>query len=104
MLIVTELVTSNTVLNFRCSYCSRGQLGHGSTGSCAEPTILNVLNGLTMVSIATGGWHSATVSGMATFQIILLLVPCGSFTSDNALRSDRKIEIANKRWTLTMGR
>ena len=69
VLVLTELVTSNTqCIEFIYSYCSRGQLGHGSTGSCAEPTILDALNGLTMLSTATGGWHSAAISGTVTLQ------------------------------------
>ena len=58
------------VLNLICWNCSRGQLGHGSTGACSEPTIIDALNGLTMVSIAAGGWHSAAISGMFSLQNI----------------------------------
>ena len=44
-------------------HCSRGQLGHGTTDTCTRPTILEALDGLTMVAIETGGWHSAAISG-----------------------------------------
>ena len=44
-------------------FCSRGQLGHGTTESCARPTVVEALDGLTVLSVAAGGWHSAAVTG-----------------------------------------
>ncbi len=42
---------------------SRGQLGHGNTESVSSPRVIEALDGVTMLSIAAGGWHSSVVSG-----------------------------------------
>ena len=41
---------------------SRGQLGHGSLSSEDSPRLVMALDGLKIVKIAAGGWHSAAIS------------------------------------------
>ena len=41
---------------------SRGQLGHGSLTSEAGPRLVAALDGMRIVRIAAGGWHSAAIS------------------------------------------
>ena len=43
--------------------CSRGQLGHGCLEEEASPRIVSALEGLKIIGIAAGGWHSLVVSG-----------------------------------------
>lgn len=43
--------------------CSHGQLGHGGLTSEEEPRAVEVLCGMPMSSVATGGWHSVCISG-----------------------------------------
>ena len=41
---------------------SRGQLGHGGTQSEDGARVVDALDGLTMLTVSAGGWHSAAVS------------------------------------------
>ncbi|XP_040567771.1 RCC1 domain-containing protein 1 [Lepeophtheirus salmonis] len=41
---------------------SRGQLGHGSLHAETQPRPVSLLEGIPVVSIAAGGWHSAVVT------------------------------------------
>lgn len=41
---------------------SRGQLGHGSIENEEEPILVKALEGIRIVSIAAGGWHSCALS------------------------------------------
>ena len=50
-------------INDLCCNFSRGQLGHGDTQNVDEPKIIEALQGITMVKIAGGGWHSVAISG-----------------------------------------
>ena len=42
---------------------SRGQLGHGTVTSEDSPRLVMALDGMKIVKIAAGGWHSAAISG-----------------------------------------
>ena len=44
------------------SYCSRGQLGHGTTDRETQPRRLEALEGVPVATVSAGGWHSAAVS------------------------------------------
>ena len=57
------------------SMYSRGQLGHGSVSVdvVTEPTLISTFQGFTVVAIATGGWHSAALTGTG-FDAFLLLI------------------------------
>lgn len=41
---------------------TRGQLGHGSLASEDSPKLIMALDGMRIVKIAAGGWHSAAIS------------------------------------------
>ena len=41
---------------------SRGQLGHGTLTSEETPRLIRALDGLRIIKIAAGGWHSAAIS------------------------------------------
>jgi len=41
---------------------TRGQLGHGSLASEDSPRLVMALDGMRVVKIAAGGWHSAAIS------------------------------------------
>ena len=41
---------------------SRGQLGHGTVTGELEPRLVLALDGLRIIKIAAGGWHSAAIS------------------------------------------
>ena len=41
---------------------SRGQLGHGTLTSEETPRLVMALDGLRIIKIAAGGWHSAAIS------------------------------------------
>jgi len=41
---------------------TRGQLGHGSLASEESPRLVMALDGMRVVKIAAGGWHSAAIS------------------------------------------
>jgi len=41
---------------------TRGQLGHGSLSSEESPRLIMALDGMRIVKIAAGGWHSAAIS------------------------------------------
>ena len=45
------------------SIFSRGQLGHGSTQAEKEARVVEALEGVTMTTVAAGGWHSTAISG-----------------------------------------
>ena len=45
-------------------YFRRGQLGHGDLLSSDQPQLLDMLDGLKIICVAAGGWHSAAVTGM----------------------------------------
>lgn len=51
-------------------FYSRGQLGQSSVDSKKVPTLLDALNGIEMIKISAGGWHSTAISGNA-FQSCL---------------------------------
>lgn len=48
---------------------SRGQLGHGDTDSRESPTLVEALDGIRIISIASGGWHAAAVSDIGDLYI-----------------------------------
>ncbi|CAH1257647.1 RCCD1 [Branchiostoma lanceolatum] len=48
---------------------SRGQLGHGTTEACNTPQVIEALEGVTMVTIAAGGWHSVSVSACGDLYV-----------------------------------
>ncbi|XP_078669983.1 RCC1 domain-containing protein 1-like [Branchiostoma floridae x Branchiostoma belcheri] len=48
---------------------SRGQLGHGTTEACKTPQVIEALEGVTMVTIAAGGWHSVSVSACGDLYV-----------------------------------
>ena len=58
---ISWLGHSSLSSGFHCS--SRGQLGNGGIENIEEPQIIQELEGLSVVAIAAGGWHSAAVSG-----------------------------------------
>ena len=43
---------------------SRGQLGHGTVTNEDSPRLVMALDGMKIVKIAAGGWHSAAISGL----------------------------------------
>ena len=43
---------------------TRGQLGHGTVTSEDSPKLVMALDGMKIVKIAAGGWHSAAISGI----------------------------------------
>lgn len=43
-------------------YYSRGQLGNGSLNAVEQPELLIPLDGLIVIDIDAGGWHSAAVT------------------------------------------
>lgn len=43
---------------------TRGQLGHGTVTSEDSPRLVMALDGMKIVKIAAGGWHSAAISGI----------------------------------------
>eukprot|EP00058_Branchiostoma_floridae_P022831 XP_002608321.1 hypothetical protein BRAFLDRAFT_125491 [Branchiostoma floridae] len=48
---------------------SRGQLGHGTTEASNTPQVIEALEGVTMVTIAAGGWHSVSVSAFGDLYV-----------------------------------
>ncbi|XP_070541547.1 uncharacterized protein [Ptychodera flava] len=48
---------------------SRGQLGHGTTEKELKPRVVEALQGVTMATIAAGGWHSAALSAIGDVYI-----------------------------------
>lgn len=47
----------------------QGQLGHGTITSEAEPRTLEALEGVTIVQVAAGGWHSMALSDIGDIYI-----------------------------------
>ncbi|KAH3787853.1 hypothetical protein DPMN_165984 [Dreissena polymorpha] len=47
-----------------CGSCSRGQLGHGevSVDAVLVPRVIQTFQGVNIIAIATGGWHSVGLS------------------------------------------
>ena len=58
-------------LSLQCLLLSRGQLGHGNIVNHSTPKVVEALEGVSMVSIASGGWHSAAVSGMSLSSLVI---------------------------------
>lgn len=56
-----------------CVILSHGQLGHGVLTSEEKPRAVEALWGMTMVCVATGGWHSVCISGLWFSQWGVLL-------------------------------
>lgn len=52
-----------------CLCNSHGQLGHGVLTSEEEPRVVEALWGMSMTRVATGGWHSACISGKCQIKI-----------------------------------
>lgn len=50
-------------INFLIFYFSRGQLGRGLLIEEQGPEVVPALEGIRIQSVATGGWHSAAISG-----------------------------------------
>uniref|UniRef100_H3B8S0 RCC1 domain containing 1 n=1 Tax=Latimeria chalumnae TaxID=7897 RepID=H3B8S0_LATCH len=48
-----------------------GQLGHGGVASETDPHIVEALQGVTMVDVAAGGWHSVSIGGKETGDIYI---------------------------------
>lgn len=42
---------------------SHGQLGHGDLSPQEEPRVMEALMGMSMSTVAAGGWHSVCTSG-----------------------------------------
>ncbi|XP_013381758.2 probable E3 ubiquitin-protein ligase HERC3 [Lingula anatina] len=57
---VILLTNSGEVLTFGGG--SRGQLGHGGNEMVKQPTFVEALGGVNILSVSAGGWHSAVVS------------------------------------------
>lgn len=64
-----------------CLCNSHGQLGHGGLTSEEEPRVVEALWGMPMTHVATGGWHSACISGKCQIKI---------WTSYNQFEKDLK--------------
>lgn len=52
------------LLNIFVSFClySRGQLGHGELNEEDYPRLLKYLDGIKVINISAGGWHSAVIT------------------------------------------
>lgn len=48
---------------------SQGQLGHGTITSEVEPRTLEALEGVTIIQVAAGGWHSMALSDIGDIYI-----------------------------------
>lgn len=57
---VLMLSHSGQVFTYGCG--NRGQLGHGDISSQDDPTLVEALDGISISTIAAGGWHSAAIS------------------------------------------
>ncbi|XP_015926026.1 E3 ISG15--protein ligase Herc6 [Parasteatoda tepidariorum] len=59
---VLLLSSSGVVLSY--GFGSRGQLGHNNLHKLEKPVILEALEGIEIIAIAAGGWHSAAISSI----------------------------------------
>ncbi|KAK3094558.1 hypothetical protein FSP39_003386 [Pinctada imbricata] len=48
---------------------SRGQLGHGNLENVESPKLMEGLVGVTMVTMAAGGWHSTAISDLGDLYV-----------------------------------
>lgn len=65
---------SNTVIIFVCVvFGSHGQLGHGVIMPEEEPRVVEALWGMPMTCVATGGWHSACISGICFLHDVVFI-------------------------------
>ncbi|XP_035204637.1 RCC1 domain-containing protein 1-like isoform X2 [Stegodyphus dumicola] len=56
------LILSNSGQVFSYGVGSKGQLGHGTIENLGKPSLLDALDGIKIIAIAAGGWHSAAIS------------------------------------------
>ncbi|XP_014664090.1 PREDICTED: uncharacterized protein LOC106806607 isoform X2 [Priapulus caudatus] len=56
------LVLTDTGLVYSFGLGSRGQLGHDSTDQEVQPKLVDALDGLKIIAVAAGGWHSLALS------------------------------------------
>ena len=54
------------------SSCSRGQLGLGDIKTHTTPQVIDLLGGINVIRISTGGWHSLALTG--SYDSFFLLV------------------------------
>jgi len=57
-----SLVLSAIGVVFSCGLGNHGQLGHGSLDSEPSLRVIEALEGVTMMSVCAGGWHSVALS------------------------------------------
>ncbi|XP_061451699.1 RCC1 domain-containing protein 1 isoform X2 [Rhineura floridana] len=82
-----------------------GQLGHGDLESRTEPQLVEALQGVPLVDVAAGGWHSASISEIGDLYIWgwnesgQLALPSKSLaeskaTTAEANQGDKKLSLA----------
>ncbi|XP_064613634.1 RCC1 domain-containing protein 1-like [Liolophura sinensis] len=63
------VVLSETGQIYTCGLGSRGQLGHNSTESSLNLTLVEQLEGLRIACVSAGGWHTVAVSDIGDVYV-----------------------------------